>query len=143
MVPPWQDNDPLFESDTHYAVRGYYGRRNRQYTLVQARVLNTGSQCVRAHLNQLGSDLGEIRTGCVSDREYVEDPCDDASWCPRLFLHCSELLFSDPTTSKAVRVACPLPPDLRDVLSRLEDDEELNDQLAKVGVGPELFCDYR
>lgn len=44
----------------------------------------------------------------------------DREWCPRLFLHASEITFAHPKTGKRVKVKSELPQDLQDVLGKLD-----------------------
>uniref|UniRef100_A0A0G4IAK6 Pseudouridine synthase RsuA/RluA-like domain-containing protein n=1 Tax=Chromera velia CCMP2878 TaxID=1169474 RepID=A0A0G4IAK6_9ALVE len=88
------------------------------YALCEVSILTGRTHQIRVHLTHAGYPL-------VGDPKYIGESLVEGgqrvrrewSWCPRLFLHCSELSFSD-LEGGPVTVACPLPVDLQTVLDQ-------------------------
>jgi 23S rRNA pseudouridine1911/1915/1917 synthase len=69
---------------------------------------------IRVHLKYIGHPL-------VGDEKYAgrKTAREDRQWCPRQFLHASELSFTHPKTGKKVEFFSKLPSDLRTVMIKL------------------------
>ncbi len=86
----------------------YVGRlRSDETTLLELRLHSGRQHQIRRQLADLGHPL-------YGDRRYG-GPCPDA--LPRLFLHCSKLVFQDPFSGANQIVEVPLPTDLKVFLS--------------------------
>lgn len=72
---------------------------------------------IRVHLKSIGLPV-------VSDTFYAgrKTSRNDRTWCRRLFLHASKIEFSHPVDGQKTSVASGLPPDLSEVLYRLDVD---------------------
>lgn len=108
---------------TRYQVVDYYllpaewapPATDRHLTLVRCQPVTGRMHQIRAHFAHLGYVL-------VADRQYGGRRRwrQDASWCPRHFLHASRLSFTQPRTGTSLTVEVPLSADLSPVLSGLK-----------------------
>jgi len=99
---------------------------SERYSLVVLKLHTGRTHQIRVHMENAGHPL-------VTDIKYAEQQFPaDRTWCPRNFLHTYHLGFDDvPSSSEAgenktVDVYCPLPDDLRDVLSQLKPVDEVS-----------------
>ena len=76
---------------------------------------------IRIHLKYLGHPI-------VSDEFYAgrKTSRSDRKWCPRLFLHASEITITHPESEKILDVKSDLPTDLKSVLTSLEKVTDKN-----------------
>jgi 23S rRNA pseudouridine1911/1915/1917 synthase len=81
-------------------------------TLLACRLETGRTHQIRIHLSEAGHPL-------LGERVYIRDFRDEPLRAPRLMLHAAELGFLHPATGDPVRWEVPLPPDMREVLSRL------------------------
>lgn len=99
------------EAHTDYIAR----LRGDGATLLELRLHSGRQHQIRRQLADLGHPL-------FGDKRYG-GPCPEA--LPRLFLHCSRLVFQDPFSGANQIVEVPLPDDLKRYLSTLFSAEEL------------------
>lgn len=87
-------------------------------TLMDVRLVTGRTHQVRVHAAHAGHPV-------IGDDRYA-DPAQTAAWrkrgLTRLFLHAAKLSFPHPITGEAVCLEAPLPPDLINVLERLESE---------------------
>lgn len=88
--------------------------RYQEYTLLEVTPLTGRTHQIRVHLAHLGYPVaGDSLYG--KGKQVGEE----RRWCPRLFLHASDLQFMHPITGRVVDVGCDLPAELRQVLASL------------------------
>jgi 23S rRNA pseudouridine1911/1915/1917 synthase len=102
-------------SETSYRVDSYYQKGNNLYSLLNLQPKTGRTHQIRIHLKHLGHPV-------VSDPFYAgrKTARTDRAWCPRLFLHASQISFTHPSSEKKVNFQAPLPPDLEQALSTLQ-----------------------
>lgn len=111
-------------SITRYKVLDYYqnpketNRSKKYFSFVEVRPLTGRTHQIRVHFSHLHYPL-------VSDALYAgkKTARADLNWCPRLFLHASNLEFNHPSTKERVKLASPLPQDLLLALQKREKVE--------------------
>ncbi|CAE7722664.1 rluC, partial [Symbiodinium sp. KB8] len=94
---------------TRFEVRERFAiRHGLEVMLVLAKPFTGRTHQIRVHLASIGRPLlGDLSYG-LRDDSVLPD-------CPRLFLHCRQILLRD-LTGKPFVAECPLPTDLRNVL---------------------------
>lgn len=122
------------EAYTKYKVSAYYtsdgGRQVRpsrtrrdssevessRFTLVELFPQTGRTHQLRVHMKYLGFPI-------VGDYLYAgrKQQRDDRVWCPRVFLHAAKIEFPHPVTRNIIKVTSPLPPELKKVLSLLQE----------------------
>jgi len=104
------------EAVTHYRVISSFQlpNSNEKYTLLELSPKTGRTHQIRIHLKYLGHPI-------VGDTFYAgrKTARRDRVWCPRLFLHASEISFLHPKTGKRVSFESQLPADLGAVLTSL------------------------
>jgi len=102
------------ESKTSYKVEAYYQKEDREYSLLKAFPKTGRTHQIRIHLKY-------IKHPIVGDEFYAgrKTARAERKWCPRLFLHASEIKFIHPTDGKRVSFESILPSDLASVLKSL------------------------
>ena len=102
------------EARTRYEVLGTYRRPSsgERYALLLARPATGRTHQIRVHLASIGRPL-------AADALYRPGAAWEASWCPRLFLHCRRVFLRDLLGGGFAPVA-PLPSDLAVVLDGLQ-----------------------
>jgi 23S rRNA pseudouridine1911/1915/1917 synthase len=95
---------------TRYKVIKHYP----DYTLLILTPKTGRTHQIRIHLKYLGHPI-------VSDLFYAgrKTARCDRTWCPRLFLHASEISFKHPETGKTVSFKSDLPSELKTCLKKL------------------------
>ena len=103
------------ESETSYKVVEYYKKESEDYSLVECKPVTGRTHQIRIHLQYLGHAI-------VSDEFYAgrKTARDDREWCPRLFLHASEIFFTHPESGKRISYSSDISPDLKEALLSLE-----------------------
>ncbi|OGM05713.1 hypothetical protein A2125_00470 [Candidatus Woesebacteria bacterium GWB1_43_5] len=88
---------------------------NEKYSLLELYPKTGRTHQIRVHLKYLGHPI-------VSDKTYVGRKTwrRDTKWCPRLFLHASEISFIHPGTGKKISFESKLSEDLQRALTMLE-----------------------
>lgn len=102
------------EAVTDYKVGSYYSLHTTHYTLLTLYPKTGRTHQIRIHLKYLGHPI-------VGDEFYAgrKTARADRVWCPRLFLHASEISFSHPKTGRIVSYKSHLPKDLKYSLKKL------------------------
>lgn len=106
------------EAVTHYESIKYYvlSSTGEQFTLVELKPKTGRTHQIRIHLKYIGHPIvaDEFYTGRKTART-------DRKWCPRLFLHASEISFNQPQTKKQLEFTSELPNDLSEPLATLTE----------------------
>lgn len=104
------------ESVTEYKAIGSYKLEisNEIFTLVELSPKTGRTHQIRIHMKFLTHPI-------VSDEFYAgrKTAKRDRTWCPRLFLHASEIEFMHPSSDKKVNFEARLPHDLEKALASL------------------------
>lgn len=95
-------------AETDYKVLKNYTKDKEEFSLVQLKPKTGRTHQIRIHLKHLGHPI-------VSDAFYAgrKTARNDRKWCPRLFLHASEISFLHPETGKGISFKSDLPEDLK------------------------------
>ncbi len=108
-------SETIFQAKKHFAISRpdwpeFYG----EFSLVEAQPKTGRTHQIRIHLAYLSHPI-------VSDSLYVgrKHLRLDKQWCPRQFLHASEITFTQPRTKKQIVAKTELPGDLEEALSKL------------------------
>lgn len=113
--------DPLGKNaHTDYEVVSHYTKpqaeaHNQHYSLLKLAPKTGRTHQIRVHCKYIGHPL-------VSDALYASKNqlVVDLNWCPRHFLHASNIAFVHPETQQTIRFEAPLPDDLQGALASLE-----------------------
>ncbi len=99
---------------TDYKLIKFYKGDRGGYSLVEFFPKTGRTHQIRVHAKHLGHAI-------VSDEFYAgrKTARNDRKFCPRLFLHASEIKFVHPATGKLVKFESQLPEDLQKVLETL------------------------
>ena len=102
------------ESKTSYKLEGYYQREAQKYSLIKAFPKTGRTHQIRVHLKY-------IKHPVVGDEFYAgrKTARQERKWCPRLFLHASEIKFVHPKDGRSLSFESSLPSDLTSVLKSL------------------------
>lgn len=103
-------------SHTDYETNGTYVDENgSRYSLLSLFPKTGRTHQIRIHMKHIGHPL-------VADDFYAgrKTARDDRQWCPRLFLHASEITFNHPTNGKSITYKADLHADLDKVLQSLK-----------------------
>jgi len=103
------------ESTTEYKVLKFYPGNNAGHSLVKFYPKTGRTHQIRIHAKHIGHAI-------VADEFYAgrKTARNDRKWCPRLFLHASEVKFIHPESGKEVEFKSGLPSDLTKTLESLE-----------------------
>ena len=106
------------EATTKYKVLKTYSKEQSEYCLIEAYPKTGRTHQIRVHLKYLGHPV-------VADEFYAgrKTARGDRVWCPRLFLHASQIEFSYPGSGKRMSFSSPLPEDLKKALSALRESK--------------------
>lgn len=101
-------------AETKYEVKKMYKRENETFSLLKLEPKTGRTHQLRIHLKHIGHPI-------VSDEFYAgrKTARADRKWCPRLFLHASELKIKNPTTGRVVNFKSRLSFDLKQVIKLL------------------------
>ncbi|HET7099095.1 MAG TPA: RluA family pseudouridine synthase [Patescibacteria group bacterium] len=102
------------ESVSEYKVLEFFPGNNAGHTLVEFRPKTGRTHQIRIHAKHIGHAI-------VADEFYAgrKTARNDRKWCPRLFLHATEINFIHPTTGKVMEFKSDLPEDLQKVILTL------------------------
>lgn len=103
---------------TYYKVlKNYRDTGGKKYSLLNLRPKTGRTHQIRIHLKHIGHPV-------VSDEFYAgrKTARADRKWCPRLFLHASEISFHHPKLRKIVNYKSRLPRDLEKSLKQLTEE---------------------
>lgn len=106
------------EAVTQYLVSGILyrgeGKDKESFSLLELRPKTGRTHQIRIHLKYLGHPI-------VSDEFYAgrKTARNDRKWCPRLFLHASEISFDHPINGRNMAFKSQLPRDLKFSLDSL------------------------
>lgn len=101
------------EAVTGYRVVGELFHGKEPLSLVELTPKTGRTHQIRIHLKYLGHPI-------VGDSFYAgrKTARNDRIWCPRLFLHASEISFNHPTSGERVSFKSKLPESLQSVLNK-------------------------
>ncbi len=102
-------------SFTKYKLLSVYKKGNDTFSLVEYSPKTGRTHQLRVHSKFIGHPI-------VSDPFYAgrKTARNDRKWCPRLFLHATNIKFLHPKTNKSVEFGSDLPNDLKQSLNILE-----------------------
>jgi len=102
------------EAVTNYKVLRCYDAKEEKFSFLELSPKTGRTHQIRIHLKYLDHPV-------VADNFYAgrKTARADRKWCPRLFLHASEISFLHPTTGKKVSFKSELPSDLQAALTSL------------------------
>jgi 23S rRNA pseudouridine1911/1915/1917 synthase len=107
------------EAITQYKVlhNFHFSIFNSQFSLLELCPHTGRTHQIRVHMKYLNHPV-------VSDPIYGgrKNSQNDLKWCPRLFLHATELQISHPETGEMLKLCSPLPGDLDKSLATLKMD---------------------
>lgn len=104
------------ESATKYKILRYYDTKILgKLTLLELNPLTGRTHQIRVHLKHIGYPI-------VADELYAgrKQARNDRKWCPRLFLHASEITFRHPGKDEMITFESKLPEDLQSTLVKLD-----------------------
>lgn len=103
------------QSVTEYKVVKFFPGNNAGHTLVEFYPKTGRTHQIRVHAKHIGHAI-------VADEFYAgrKTARNDRRWCPRLFLHASEIKFIHPETGKKIEFKSELPADLAKAVETLE-----------------------
>ncbi len=101
-------------AQTRYQTRERYRRDSEEYSLLELRPKTGRTHQIRVHLKFVGHPV-------VGDATYAgrKTARQDRTWCPRQFLHASQIGFFHPETKKKVKFKSSLASDLQAALTHL------------------------
>lgn len=104
----------LFPDYSKIQLRKLTSSHYGQFTLLQCHPKTGRTHQIRVHLKHLGHPI-------VGDAKYGgrKTARQDHRWCPRQFLHASQISFNHPTTGERLTFEAPLPSDLVSALEYL------------------------
>ncbi len=109
------------EAQTSYRVLTFYDYEGKHFSLLEASPYTGRTHQIRIHLKYIGHAI-------VSDKFYAGRKTyrQDLTFCPRLFLHASYLMFKHPLRDKNVKIESVFPEDLLEVLTKMNKVEDLD-----------------
>ena len=109
---------PACPSVDRHSRTGRSQNSKEEFSLLEVEPKTGRTHQIRVHLKYFGYPV-------VADEFYAgrKTYLADKLWCPRQFLHASELSFIHPQTGERVKFSAPLSPDLEEALKYLEKCE--------------------
>jgi len=109
------------EAQTSYHVLSFYEYERDNFSLLEASPYTGRTHQIRIHLKYIGHSI-------VSDKFYAGRKTyrKDLTFCPRLFLHASNLMFKHPFRDKNIEIESVFPEDLLEVLTKMNKVEDLD-----------------
>ncbi len=92
-----------------------YADHSQGFSLVTCQPKTGRTHQIRVHMTHIGHPIVADETYLGKKRKEL-----DLLWCPRLFLHASQIELTHPQTGKSLQVSAPLPSDLESALGYLE-----------------------
>ena len=96
------------EAATGYKVVRYHNFKKEKFSFLELYPKTGRTHQIRIHLKYLGYPI--VADSFYAGRKTARADC---KWCPRLFLHASEISFLHPKTGKRVIFKSGLPEDLK------------------------------
>lgn len=93
----------------------YYLTHAADYSLVRCFPKTGRTHQIRVHMQHIGHPL--VSDGTYTNRKLYRL---DVTWCPRHFLHASEIEFKHPFTDIEIKIGLEIPEDLREALLRIQ-----------------------
>lgn len=109
------------EAQTSYRVLSFYDYEGEYFSLLEAMPFTGRTHQIRIHLKYIGHSI-------LSDKFYAgRKTCrQDLTFCPRLFLHASNLTFKHPFKAKNIEIESVLPEELLKVLAKMKKVVDLD-----------------
>jgi len=122
-----------YEAIAAYRCRDVVRGGTQRYTLMRMELVTGRTHQIRVHLQAFARDLGLTVHGIVGDYKYLPSwqVRQDRRICTRVFLHAHRLHFPVVQTPNEMHVECPLPPELKRALRKLELDERMTDMFVE------------
>ena len=100
---------------THYNVSQNYTREKEVYSLLNLKIETGRAHQIRVHLQYIGHPI-------VGDAFYAgrKRSRQARTWCPRVFLHASNMRFKQPMSGEWITLESKIPSQLREVLDMLQ-----------------------
>ena len=98
-------------AETRYEVLNYFKKGSDVYSYIEFKPKTGRTHQLRIHARYLGHPI-------VSDNPYAgrKTVRRDRLWCPRLFLHASEISFKHTETEKQLKFKSEIPKELKNCL---------------------------
>lgn len=108
--------EEVFEGFNKIQMRKIYASNYQYFTLMNCFPLTGRTHQIRVHLKHIGFPI-------VSDEKYGGRKTVrlDRRWCARQFLHAAKLEINHPSTGERLTFESPLPEDLKNALSLLNE----------------------
>jgi len=102
------------QAQTRYLVKKGYQKDSQIFSLLLLQPTTGRTHQIRVHLKFIGHSV-------VGDKTYAgrKTARQDRVWCPRQFLHASQISFVHPEAGKRIEFHSPLPEDLGKALKNL------------------------
>ncbi len=109
------------EAQTSYRVLSFYDYEGQHFSLLEAMPFTGRTHQIRIHMKYIGHAI-------VSDKFYAGRKTyrQDLTFCPRLFLHASNLTFKHPFKDKNIEIESVYPEDLLAVLTKMNKVMDLD-----------------
>lgn len=109
------------EAQTSYRVISLYEYEKQYFSLLEASPYTGRTHQIRIHLKYIGHAI-------VSDKFYAGRKTyrHDLTFCPRLFLHASNLTFKHPCKNKNIEIKSEFPEELLEVLTKMNKVVDLD-----------------
>ena len=114
VLPGGRESATVYRVISNHTLPGSKHLALREYSLVEFYPKTGRTHQIRIHAKFIGHPI-------VSDEFYAgrKTARNDRKWCPRLFLHASNISFKHPKNGKTVSYKSELPPDLKPAIDKL------------------------
>ena len=123
VLPGGREAETVYKVDSYYTAPAtlnslpttHYSQLTTHHTLLTLYPKTGRTHQIRIHLKYIGHPI-------VSDEFYAgrKTARKDRKWCPRLFLHASEISFNHPKTGEELSFRSEIPKDLKEALNNLK-----------------------